>query len=98
MPSDTKPANANPELAAFLDYAQAFEVAYAADDWSYVDRRLAEDVVWSTAGAPPPYGGTWTGNKDTLAAIEASVGSFDRRFDAREPHILVGPTPIPGRR
>ena len=84
------------DVAAFLAYAEAFEKSYATDDWSHVDRQTHDDIVWCAAGAPPPFGGLWSGRKDTLAQIRVSVGEFDRRFDAREPKILTGPTPIPG--
>jgi hypothetical protein len=84
------------DVAAFLAYAEAFEKSYATDDWSYVDRQTHDDVVWNAAGAPPPFGGTFAGRKDTLAQIQTSVGEFDRRFDARVPKVLTGPTPIPG--
>jgi hypothetical protein len=86
----------NDDVAAFVAYATAFEKSYADDDWSHVDRLTHDDVVWCAAGAPPPFGGVWTGRKDTLAQIRTSVCAFDRRFDAREPRIVTGPTPIPG--
>ena len=68
----------------------------ADDDWSHVDRQTHDDIVWSAAGAPPPFGGVWSGRKDALRQMQVSVGAFDCRFDAREPRILTGPTPIPG--
>jgi hypothetical protein len=86
----------NARLDSFQAYATAFEEAFAADDWSHVDRHLTEDAVWSVAGAPPPFGGVWSGSKAVLDAIRTSVDGFDRRFDVRAPRILEGPTPIPG--
>jgi hypothetical protein len=86
----------NPDVSAFVAYATAFEKSYAEDDWSHVDRLTHDDVVWSAAGAPPPFGGVWTGRSDTLSQIRTSVGAFDRRFDERVPRVLSGPTPIPG--
>lgn len=83
-------------VQAFQEYALAFEKSYAADDWSDVAACLAPDVIWALGGAPPPLGGAWQGPEAVLGAIRASVGSFDRRFDAREPRILEGPTVIPG--
>ena len=83
-------------VQAFQEYALAFEKSYASDDWSDVAACLASDVVWALGGAPPPIGGAWQGPEAVLGAIRASVGSFDRRFDAREPRILEGPTGIPG--
>jgi hypothetical protein len=86
----------NDDVAAFLAYAGAFEKGVADDDWSHVDRQTHDDIVWSAAGAPPPFGGVWSGRKDALRQMQATVAAFDRRFDAREPRILTGPTPIPG--
>lgn len=83
-------------VAPFFAFAQAFETGVASDDWSQVDRHMTEDVVWCVSGAPPPFGGVWSGSKHALEAIRESVDSFDRRFDVRAPRILVGPTPIPG--
>ena len=86
----------SPDVDAFVAYATAFEKSYAEDDWSHVDRLTHDDVVWSAVGAPPPFGGVWSGRRDTLAQVRTSVGAFDRRFDERVPRILAGPTPIPG--
>jgi hypothetical protein len=86
----------NDDVAAFLAYAEAFEKSIATDDWSHVERQTHPEIVWNVAGAPPPFGGVFSGRGETLDAIRKSVASFDRRFDRREPRILVGPTPIPG--
>ena len=86
----------NADVAAFAAYAEAFEKSYATDDWSFVDRLTHDEIVWIGAGAPPPFGGVWSGRKDALAQMKTSVDAFDRRFDARIPKLLTGPTPIPG--
>lgn len=83
-------------LSAFYAYAQAFEAGYAADDWQIVDRQLSDDIGWAVGGVAPPLGGVWHGRAATLQAIRQSCGSFDRRFDARQPRIVDGPRPIPG--
>lgn len=88
MPSDA--------IQPFLAYASAFEVSYAADDWSAVDSSVTDDVVWVVHGAPRPVGGVAEGRETVLATIKRSCDAFDRRFDVREPKILEGPTPIPG--
>ena len=85
----------NDDVAAFLAYAESFEKSIATDDWSHVDRQTHDQIVWNVAGSPP-IGGVYAGREATMGAIRASVAAFDRRFDAREPRILVGPTPIPG--
>ncbi|MGH7288655.1 MAG: hypothetical protein ACREI8_11625 [Myxococcota bacterium] len=84
-------------MQAFHTYATAFEVGFASRDWkATVGPRMTADVVWSVAGAPPPFGGVWQGHDDVLGAILYSTDHFDRRFDAREPRIVDGPTEIPG--
>jgi hypothetical protein len=86
----------NADVAAFAAYAEAFEKSYATDDWSFVDRQTHDEIVWIGAGAPPPFGGVWSGRKDALAQMKTSVDAVDRRFDARIPKLLTGPTPVPG--
>ena len=81
---------------AFFAFALAFEKGFVADDWGVVEPQLADDVVWIVADMPEPIGGVHRGVRATLAAIAESCNAFDRRFDAREPRILEGPTPIPG--
>lgn len=83
-------------IDAFFAFALAFEKGFAGDDWRLVEPQLADDVAWIVADMPDPIGGVHQGAKATLAAIAASCDAFDRRFDAREPRILDGPTPIPG--
>jgi hypothetical protein len=84
------------QTEAFVHFALAFEKGFAADDWRVLEPQIADDVVWIVAEMPEPIGGVHRGAKATLAAIAASCDAFDRRFDAREPRILEGPTPIPG--
>jgi hypothetical protein len=84
------------QTEAFFQFALAFEKGFAADDWRLVEPQLADDVVWIVEGMPEPIGGVHRTAKTTLAAIAESCPVFDRRFDAREPRILEGPTPIPG--
>lgn len=88
-------ANPNP-TAAFVAYAEAFEVGYASRDWKPVDDLMTDDVVWSLENMPEPMGGTHVGRSDVIDAIRESTETFDRRFDRREPRILEGPLEIPG--
>ena len=81
---------------AFFHFALAFEKGFAEDVWSVLEPTLADDVLWIVADMPEPIGGVHSGARATLAAIAQSCAAFDRRFDAREPRILEGPTPIPG--
>jgi hypothetical protein len=88
-------ASQNP-TAAFIAYAEAFEVGFASRDWKPVDDLMTDDVVWSLENMPEPLGGTHVGRGDVLDAIRVSTDSFDRRFDRREPRIVEGPREIPG--
>ena len=84
------------QTEAFFHFALAFEKGFAADEWSVLEPTLADDVVWIVADMPEPIGGVHSGARATLGAIASSCAAFDRRFDAREPRIVEGPTPIPG--
>jgi len=84
------------QVPAFLVFAEAFEVGFASRDWKPVDDVMTDDVVWSVPSIAPPLGGTHVGRRDAIDAIRTLVDSFDRRFDRREPKILVGPREIPG--
>jgi ketosteroid isomerase-like protein len=84
-------------MQAFQKYAMAFEAGYASGDWKgTVGPCLADDVLWTAPGAPPPFGGVHHGHDAVLDQIRATTEAFDRRFDAREPRIVEGPTEIPG--
>lgn len=84
------------QLKAFVDYASAFERAYAANDWTLVAPLLDENVSWVIDNAPQPIGGAYAGRGAALAAMARSCNHFDRRFDRRLPRIVEGPVAIPG--
>ena len=86
----------NTPTAAFLNYAEAFEVGFASRDWTHVDRVMTDDVIWSVADTEAPVGGTHVGRAPSLDAIRVSTDNFDRRFDRREPRVVEGPREIPG--
>ncbi len=83
-------------VKAFMEYAEAFEQGFAADDWKLVDHLFAKDIIWSLAGPPPPFSYFARGREKVSAAIKLSVDSFDRRFDQRLPAVIEGPTAFPG--
>jgi len=83
-------------VADFFRFALAFENAFAANDWSQLDPHVSDGVVWVVEGLPGADGGLSHGRDACLSAIASSCGTFDYRFDRREPRILAGPTPIPG--
>jgi hypothetical protein len=83
-------------MKAFVRYAETFERAYAADDWSLLAGCIDERAVWTVSDAEPPIGGSFVGRDAVLGAIARSVSFFDRRFDQRLPRATEGPIPIPG--
>jgi len=78
------------DLARFLAYAQAFELAYWADAWAALEPFLHEDARHVVHGAPPLCSDD-RGREAVLAGLRASVASMDRRFDVRIPEVLEGP-------
>ena len=77
-------------LERFAEYDQAFEKAYASDDWSIVEPCFTEDAVYEIL-AEPPLGGRHEGRDAVLAFFKLSLDSFDRRFDSRSLEIIEGP-------
>lgn len=60
-------------------YADAFEQAYADDDWSRIEPFFTEDAVYE---AGPD---TARGREAVLARLKTAVDAFDRRMDSRTP-------------
>jgi hypothetical protein len=77
-------------IARFGEYAAAFEVAFAKDDWSAVEPYFSEDAVYEILGGPP-FAGKWEGRRAVLEYLKASLDAFDRRFETRELELLEGP-------
>ena len=77
-------------LERFEAYAEAFETAYASDDFSILEPFFTEDAVYETL-ADPPLGSRQEGRNAITAFMKASVASFDRRFQKRELTLLEGP-------
>jgi hypothetical protein len=73
------------ELKSFVDYATAFEVGYAKNDWAVVDALLTDDIVWAVAGTKSKVGGAFEGRADVIEAIAYSTNTYDRRFQKRTP-------------
>lgn len=74
----------------FLQYAAAFERAYATDDWSAIEPFFAEDAVYETV-AQAPFGSRTEGREAIKAFFRKSCNTFDRRFDSRRVELLEGP-------
>jgi hypothetical protein len=77
-------------IERFGAYAAAFEVAFEKDDWAAVEPYFGDDAVYEILGGPP-FAGKWQGRRAVLEQLKASVDTFDRRFEGREPEILEGP-------
>lgn len=77
-------------VEGFLQYAAAFERAYATDDWSAIEPFFAEDAVYETV-AQAPFGSRTEGREAIKAFFRKSCNTFDRRFDSRKVELLEGP-------
>ena len=71
----------------FERFAADFEAAVADDDWSRLEKHLAEDVTYLNVGGPDPVS---QGRDAVIAFLQADVANNDRRFDTR---TLVALTP-----
>lgn len=77
-------------LERFLRYAQAFELAQAADDFSIIAPFFAPGAVHHVT-ADGPLAADDRGRDTVVAGLRASVHGLERRFDLRVPEILEGP-------
>ena len=77
-------------IERFGEYAAAFEVAYASDDWSGVEPFFTEDAVYE-AGIEGLLGGRIEGRDEILRYFRRVLEKFDRRFASRELKMLDGP-------
>jgi ketosteroid isomerase-like protein len=71
----------------FESFAADFEASVQDDDWSRLEKYLAEDATYLNVGGPEPQ---CNGRAAILAYLKEDVASFDRRFDTR---TLVALTP-----
>jgi len=74
----------------FVNYAAAFEKAYASDDWSLVAPFFTDDAVYE-AQLPVPLGGRFGGRVAILGYFKFVLDNFDRRFASREIALIRGP-------
>jgi predicted ester cyclase len=79
------------DLAQFFDYVQRFELAHASDDWSIIEPCFAPGAVHRVA-ADVPFAANDCGRDAVVAGLAAIVRALDRRFDARIPEIIEGPS------
>ena len=85
---------ATTDLERFIGYMQAFELALLADDWSVLTDLFSPDTVYEPIDAGA-FGSGGTGREAAIAALRASTGGIDRRFDVRIPEVLEGPLTRP---
>lgn len=78
-------------IARFVEYAAAFEKAYASDDWTLVEPFFTEDAEYEILGMPAPLGGRFSGRAAILAYFQRVLDGFDRRFASREVGLVSGP-------
>lgn len=71
----------------FESFAAAFEAAVEDDDWSRLEKYLAEDATYFNVGGPDPKS---KGREAILTYLKQDVADTDRRFDSR---TLVALTP-----
>lgn len=71
----------------FESFAAAFEAALEDDDWSRLEKYLAEDATYVNVGGPDPKS---EGREAIIAYLKEDVSNTDRRFDSR---TLVALTP-----
>ena len=64
--------------ARFLEYADAFELAFESDDWAVVAKYFAPDAEYVAID-----GARAVGTDQIVEAFRTSVDSIDRRFDER---------------
>jgi hypothetical protein len=76
-------------IESFMAYAADFEITYADDDWSRLERHLADDCVYEVENIS--FACRIEGREAILAAIRKSLDGFDRRMDGRKIAVTRGP-------
>lgn len=77
-------------IPRFVEYAAAFEKAYASRDWSLVAPYFHEDAVYDV-GLPEWVPEPLCGRDAILEAFDVVTDGFDRRFASRDLALLEGP-------
>lgn len=73
----------------FEHFAADFEAVIEDDDWSRLEKYLAEDATYVNIGGPDP---KCEGRDAIIAFLKADVSHTDRRFDTRTLVALTPPT------
>jgi len=74
-------------VETFENFAADFEAAVEDDDWSRLEKYLAESATYLNVGGPDP---KCEGREAILAFLKADVSNTDRQFDSR---TLIATTP-----
>ncbi|MGI9569428.1 MAG: nuclear transport factor 2 family protein, partial [Desulfobulbia bacterium] len=74
-------------IDTFESFAAAFEASVEDDNWSRLEKFLAEDATYLNVGGPDP---KCEGRKAIISFLKADVSNTDRRFDTR---ALIALTP-----
>lgn len=75
----------------FIEYALAFEKAYADEGWGELERFFCEDASRRAANGGAKLDVDSHGRTEVLTELRCGVEAVDKRFDERLPEILVGP-------
>jgi len=73
----------------FERFAEDFEAAVADDDWTRLEKHLAEDVTYLNVGGPDPIS---QGRDTVITYLKTDVEQNDRRFDTRTVIALTPPS------
>jgi len=69
-------------LRSLLAYLDAFEKAYASDNWNLLDGHFTVDAVYRVKGNPP-FAGEWPTREGIKQQFKKICDAFDKRFDER---------------
>ena len=72
----------------FEKFALAFEAVVKDDDWSRLEKYLADDATYLNVGGPDS---KCEGRDAIVANLKADVSNFDRKFDNRNLIALTSP-------
>lgn len=75
---------------SFIQYALAFEQAFATDQWQLLTPFFADDAMHLVEDGGP-FAGEERGAAAIVEGLRSVVNAVDRRFDVRIPAIIEGP-------
>jgi len=75
-------------IETFNNFAAAFEDAVKDDNWTRLEKYLAEDATYLNVGGPDT---KCKGRDAIIAFLKSDVSNTDRRFDTRSLNALTPP-------